>query len=101
MTLETTTERRSVERLRHAGAEPIKFGFDGLPDQLVRWGRGLHFWIEFKKERTGRYRVMQKVWRKHLLATGDHHYTVETFEQTLDIIAAWEMAHGPASAIAV
>lgn len=94
MTLETTLETRGCERLLREGANPEKEGQDGKPDRLVLWGRGLHFWIEFKKEKTGRKRAAQKIYAKYLTAIGDDVYFVDTYEQLLDIIETHLMLWG-------
>jgi hypothetical protein len=86
MTLETNLETRSCEALIRAGAMPVKRGQDGEPDRQVLWGRSLHFWIEFKKEKTGRIRRAQAIYAKYLRAIEDDVYFVDTFEQLMDII---------------
>lgn len=98
MTLEITTELWAFKRLRHAGARAIKYGQDGLPDRMILWGRGLHFWIEFKKEKTGKLRAAQKVWKKYLTQIGDQVYVIDRKEQVEEVIATWEMIYGPATA---
>jgi hypothetical protein len=77
MTLEISLETRAVKLLLSRGANPIKYGQDGLPDRMVLWGKGRHFWIEFKKFRTGRLRAMQ-VWKKYLNRIGDDVYVIDT-----------------------
>lgn len=98
MTLETSLETRAVRLLLSRGANPIKYGQDGLPDRMVLWGKGLHFWIEFKKFKTGRLRAAQKIWRKYLTRIGDDIYVIDTFEQLEQVINDWEFTHGPATA---
>jgi hypothetical protein len=96
--LETTVETRSRKEIIKRGAMPIKYGQEGLPDQMILWGRGVHFWVEFKKAKTGRLRAAQKVWRKYLTQIGDSIYVVDSFEQMTEILDTWEMAYGPATA---
>lgn len=98
MTLEISLERRACTFLISRNALPEKEGFDGKPDRLVLWGDGRHFWIEFKKESTGRLRAMQKQWQKYLERIGDKVYIVDRFEQVVHIVATWEAEHGPAHA---
>lgn len=98
MPLEKTVEDWGDVRLRQAGANPVKYGQEGLPDKMVLWGRGLHFWIEWKKPKTGRLRASQKVWRKYLTRIGDMVYVMDSREQLEDAIATWEMTYGPATA---
>jgi hypothetical protein len=94
MTLETSLETRGCERLLREGAMPLKRGQDGEPDREVLWGRNLHLWIEFKKAKTGRVRVMQKIYAKYLRAIGDDVYFVDTYEQLVDIIETHIMCWG-------
>jgi hypothetical protein len=98
VTLEISLELRSVKLLLSRGANPIKYGQDGLPDRMVLWGNGRHFWIEFKKFRTGRLRALQKVWRKYLERIGDRVYVIDTFEEMEEVIRYWEVWCGPATA---
>lgn len=99
MTLETNLESRSCDLLRAHGADPVKRGQDGELDREVFWGRGLHFWVEFKKEETGRLRPSQRVWIKYKKPVGDLHYVVDTYAQMVEIVATWELIAGPATAI--
>lgn len=94
MTLETTLETRGCAYLILMGAFPVKRGQDGEPDREVLWGGGRHFWIEFKKEDTGRVRPMQAVVTKYLLAIGDEVVFVDTFEQFLKIVDTWVLIYG-------
>lgn len=98
MTLEVHLERRSVHHLIVVGAMPIKRGQDGEPDREVLWGQGLHFWIEFKKEKTGKLRPGQKVMKKYLEGIGDKVYVVDTFLQLLAVVDEWAKEHGPPTA---
>jgi hypothetical protein len=98
VTLETTLETWGYGRLLEVGANPIKYGQEGLPDRMVLWGRGLHFWIEWKKFKTGKLRASQKVWKKYLTRIGDKVYVIDTREQLEEVIAIWEMVYGPATA---
>jgi hypothetical protein len=98
MTLEITLELWAVKRLLEAGANPIKYGQDGLPDRMVLWGGGAHFWIEFKKAKTGKLRPAQKVWKKYLTRIGDMVYVINSRVQVEEVIAAWEWCYGPAKA---
>lgn len=86
------------ERLLSVGANDIKYGQEGLPDRMVLWGRGLHFWIEWKQPKTGRLRASQKVWRKYLTRIGDMVYVIDSRQQLEEVIATWEMVYGPATA---
>lgn len=98
MTLEKTLEDWGTQRLREVGANAIKYGQEGLPDRMVLWGQGLHFWIEWKKAKTGRLRASQKVWKKYLTRIGDSVYVIDTRDQLEEVIAIWEMIYGPATA---
>lgn len=98
MTLEITLELWAYKRLLSVGANPIKYGQDGLPDRMVLWGGGAHFWIEFKKAKTGKLRPAQKVWKKYLTAIGDSVYVIDSREQLEEVIAAWGWCYGPATA---
>lgn len=103
MTLEITLETWAHKRLLEAGANDIKYGQEGLPDKMVLWGNGLHFWIEFKKpkskgSRGGQLRAAQKVWRKYLTRIGDAVYVIDSREQVENVIKTWEMVCGPATA---
>ena len=98
MTLEISLETRGLEYLRANGCEPIKRGQNGEPDRQVLWGKNLHFWIEFKKEGTGRIRPGQKVWAKYLRGIGDKVYFVDAFEQMEEIVCRHRMVWGPATA---
>jgi hypothetical protein len=97
MTLEATIEARSLAALRRAGAHTIKFGSEGWPDQLVLWGNGLHFWIEFKKEKTGRLRASQKARISIFRRWGDVVYLVDTYARMEQIIRDQEEKHGQAN----
>jgi len=97
VTLETTLEKRGCAYLHEQGAHPIKRGQEGEPDQQVLWGRGHHFWIEFKKL-GGKIRPGQKVWAKYLKAIGDEHYFVDTFEQLVEIVKMQTILYGRATA---
>jgi hypothetical protein len=98
MTLEISLETRAVMLLLSRGANPIKYGQDGLPDRMVLWGKGRHFWIEFKKFRTGRLRAMQVIWKKYLNRIGDDVYVIDSYEQVEQVIEMWEKTYGPATA---
>lgn len=96
--LERTLEERGCEMLAERGAYPVKMGQDGVPDRIVLWGRCLHFWVEFKKDKKAKLQPGQPVWRKLLLAAGDAHYYVDTYRELVLIVDLWEMLHGPATA---
>lgn len=98
MTLETTLETRACAHLVHIGALPVKRGQYGEPDREVLWGGGRHFWIEFKKEKTGRRRTTQKIVAKYLTAIGDEVRFVDTFEQFYEIVWTWVLIHGTPTA---
>jgi hypothetical protein len=98
MTLEISLETRGCGYLRQKNADPVKRGQDGEPDREVLWGRGLHFWIEFKKEKTGRIRPGQKTYAKYLRAIGDEVYFIDNFQHLVDIVDLFEFIHGPATA---
>ena len=98
MALEKTLEDWGYGRLLEVGANPIKYGQEGLPDRMVLWGRGLHFWVEWKKFKTGRLRASQKVWKKYLTSIGDIVYVIDTREQLEEVICTWRFIYGPASA---
>jgi hypothetical protein len=98
MTLEISLETRGCSYLRQKNADPVKRGQDGEPDREVLWGRGLHFWIEFKKEKTGRIRPGQKTYAKYLRAIGDEVYFIDNFQHLIDVVELFEFIHGPATA---
>lgn len=98
MTLETTLETRGCKYLRSFGANPIKRGQGGELDQQVLWGNGLVFWIEFKKEKTGRVRRGQKVFAKYLTASGYEAWFIDRFEDLVEKVSLWYLIHGPATA---
>lgn len=96
--LETSLETRCCDLLVEHGADPVKRGQGGELDREVFWGGGRHFWVEFKKEDTGRLRPSQAVWIKHKKPRGDAHYIVDTFEDMVSIIENWERVFGRATA---
>jgi hypothetical protein len=98
MTLEISLETRGCSYLRAQEADPVKRGQDSEPDREVLWGRGRHFWIEFKKEKTGRVRPGQKTYAKYLRAIGDEVYFIDTFEQLVEVVETFRLIHGPATA---
>jgi hypothetical protein len=98
MTLETTLESRGVLYLLGEGANPVKRGQDGEPDRQVLWGRGLHFWIEWKKAKTGRVRKEQKIYAKYLRAIGDEVHFIDDFGYLVEITQTFKLIHGPATA---
>lgn len=98
MTLETSLETRGQKYLLREGALPEKLGQDGRPDRLVLWGKGRHFWIEWKKEKTGRVRPGQKAFAKYLWAIGDEVHFVDTFQQLVELVETWKLLYGPPTA---
>jgi hypothetical protein len=96
--LETSLEHRSCELLLRRGANPLKMGQDGMPDRLILWGNGLHFWVEFKKEKTGKLRPGQVVWKKYLERICDHVYVVDSYEFMVVLVGDFERKHGLATA---
>lgn len=98
MTLEISLEQRCCDLAKRRGGDPVKMGQDGMPDRLIFWGHGLHFWVEFKKEKTGKLRPGQVVWKKYLERIGDKVFVVDTYEQFVGIIAGIEHEWGLGSA---
>jgi hypothetical protein len=98
MTLETTLETRGQAYLLREGAMPEKMGQDGRMDRLVLWGRNLHFWIEWKKAKTGRVRKAQAIYAKYLRAIGDEVHFIDTFEHLIEVVETFKLIHGPATA---
>jgi hypothetical protein len=47
--LEANIERPSCEWLRAQGCDVFKLGQDGVPDRLVIYAPGRHYWLEFKR----------------------------------------------------
>lgn len=98
MTLEISLETRGVAYLIREGAMPVKRGQDGEPDREVLWGGGHHFWIEWKKEDTGRVRPGQKTYIKYLRAIGDEVHIIDNFVQLIEVVQTFRLIHGPATA---
>jgi hypothetical protein len=98
MTLEISLENRGQAYLLREGAMPEKMGQDGKPDRLVLWGRGCHFWIEWKKPATGRIRPGQKTYAKYLRGIGDEVHFIDNFEQLVEVVQTFKLIHGPATA---
>jgi hypothetical protein len=98
VTLEITLETRGCEYLIREGANPVKRGQNGEPDRQVLWGRGVHFWIEWKKEETGRIRWAQKVYIKYLHGIGDEVHVINNFVQLVEVVQRFKLIHGPATA---
>lgn len=98
MPLEVSLEKRAVRHLLAMGAMPVKRGQDGEPDREVLWGCCRHFWIEFKKEKTGKLRPGQKVMKKYLEGIGDLVYVVDSFSQIITITEWWLHKHGTPTA---
>ena len=94
MTLESTLEHTGCACLLNLGAFPVKRGQDSEPDREVLWGKGRHFWIEFKKPGGGRIRPGQATYAKYLLGIGDEVHFINDMQQLRNVIDRWISTHG-------
>lgn len=96
--LEQSLEDRGSEYIEAHGGHCVKVGQGGKFDDIIFWGGSRHFWVEYKKEKTGHKRAAQKLWYKYLRAIGDEAYFVDTFEEVVNLVAHWTLLYGPARA---
>jgi len=66
----TSVEQPLVEGCKALGWAAVKVGMEGLPDRLVLYAAGRHFWVETKR-RDGRLTPAQKVRIPWLRARGE------------------------------
>lgn len=93
--LEASVEAHLEKRMKKIGGRAHKFppAVKGAPDRIVVFPHGRIFFVELKREKTGRLSPAQELWHQRSLEMGHVVHVLDSREQ-VDAFIGWVLTQG-------